>query len=128
MANEFTDAAKLIEKYDEMRKGGDMFLLYLTGGVDPQTNVSWCPDCDAARPMIQSACLDKIQIPVLKGIVEEKNTWVGVQTHPFKVHPIIKAGGVPSLLLCQGDQVLMRADDEDHFKNEEFIASFTGEE
>ena len=57
-----------------------------------------------------------------------RDSWVGVSTHPYKMHPIIKAGGVPSLLLCQGDQVLMRADEEDHFKNEDFIASFNGED
>ena len=125
---EFTDEQTFIARYDEMRASGNMFLCYLTGGADPATGMSWCPDCDAAKPMIQTACLDKIQIPVLKALVMERNSWVGVSTHPYKVHPIIKAGGVPTLILCQGDQVLMRADDEEHFKNEEFIASFTGEE
>ena len=125
---EYTDSDEFMKKYDELRATGDMFLVYLTGGVDPTTNVSWCPDCDAARPSIQTNCLDKIQIPVVKGVVLEKNTWVGVATHPYKKHPILKAGGVPSLLLCQGDQVLMRADDEEHFKNDDFVASFTGEE
>ena len=105
-----------------------MFVVYLTGGVDAATNVSWCPDCDAARPMIQSKCLDTVKLPVIKGVVVEKTSWMGVATHPYKAHPILKAVGVPTLLLCQGDQVLMRADDEDHFKNEDFIASFTGEE
>ena len=105
-----------------------MFVCYLTGGVGPATGTSWCPDCDAARPMIDSACLAKVKIPVLKGVVEEKGAWVGVATHPFKTHPILKAAGVPTLLLCQGDQVLMRADDADHFANEDFIASFAAEE
>ena len=127
-AVEFTDSTAFLEKYNELAASGDMFIVYLTGSVDPATGTSWCPDCDVARPTIKSKCLDAAKIPIVKGIVEQKSEWVGVSTHPYKVHPVIKAAGVPSLLLCQGNQVLMRADDLEHFKNEEFVASFTGEE
>ena len=125
---EFTDTDEFFKKYEELKGTGDMFVVYLTGGIDPTTNTSWCPDCDVARPSIKEHCLDKCTIPVVKGVVLEKATWVGVQTHPYKVHPILKAAGVPTLLLCQGNQVLMRADDLEHFKNDDFVASFTGQE
>ena len=78
-----------------------MFICYLTGGIDAQGQ-SWCPDCDAAAPSITEHVLDKTEMVVLKGVVTERDAWVGVADHPFKVHPIIKAGGVPSLLLCEG--------------------------
>ena len=88
----------------------------MTGGVGAD-GVSWCPDCDAARPSIRSNILEKTQLKVLKGVVEERNTWVGVADHPFKKHPVIKAGGVPSVCLVQGDIVMARAESEDDFEN-----------
>ena len=111
-----------------MKATNAMFVVYMTGGVDAASGKSWCPDCDDARPMIQKALLEKCKLPIIKGTVMERDSWVGVADHPYKAHPVLKAGGVPSLMLCQGQQVLMRADDEEHFKNEEFITSFNGED
>lgn len=39
--------------------------------------------------------------PTLIGLVEERSTWVGRQDHPFKQHAILKARGVPTMLLFQ---------------------------
>ena len=59
---------------------------------------------------------------VVKGLVMTKEEWVGVKTHPYKVHPQIKAGGVPSMTVFKGKAELMRIEDLDSFKNDELMA------
>ena len=54
----------------------------------------------------------------------ERDEWVGKASHPYKIHPVIKAGGVPSLLLIQGNNVLIRCDDDEHFANEDLMQEF----
>ena len=112
-----SDTEQFLAEYDKVRAADDMFIVYLTGSVNEETGKSWCPDCDVARPNITEHVLGKTGLKVLKGVVEERNSWVGVKTHPYKVHPIIKAGGVPCVLLAQKDQILMRAEDEKDFEN-----------
>ena len=65
---------------------------------------------------------------VLKGVVMEKDDWVGNASHPYKRHPIIKAGGVPSLILFEGRNELLRVDDLDLFTNEKLMDMFLAED
>ena len=98
---EFKDPAALIEKYDELCASDQFFIVYMTGGeVD---GVNWCSDCTNAKPAINEHILAKTQLIVLKGVVDDKTTWCGVQTHPYKTHPVLKAGGVPSVVLVDGN-------------------------
>ena len=130
MANilEFTEPADLIAKYDELKTAHCFFIMYLTGGEDPNTGVNWCPDCVAAKPAITEKILGVTQLPVLKGVVIDKTTWCGVATHPYKVHPVLKAGGVPSVMLVINNQVMVRAESGDDFANEDLLnAIATGE-
>ena len=48
-----------------------------------------------------------------------KEEWVRVSTHPYKVHPQIKAGGVPGLILFQGANEISRIEDSEKFQSEE---------
>ena len=67
-------------------------------------------------------------MPVLKGVGIDKTTWGGVATHPYKVHPVLKAGGVPSVMLVINNQVMVRAESGDDFANEDLLnAIATGE-
>ena len=119
---EFKDPAALIEKYDAMCESGGFFIVYMTGGEFE--GVNWCPDCVNAKPAIDEHILGKTQMTVLKGVVDDKTTWCGVQTHPYKTHPVLKAGGVPSVVLVDGDskQVRVRAESPDDFSNEDLLA------
>ena len=58
---------------------------------------------------------------VLEGIIEHADDWVGVNSHPYKKHPIIKAKGVPTLLLIQNQIELMRADKHADFQNSDLL-------
>ena len=88
--------------------------------VDGGNCKSWCPDCDVARPSIDE-WLKKVSRNVFKGTVQTKEEWVGNASHPYKLHHIIKARGVPSLILFEGQQELLRIDDLDDFKNDEMM-------
>ena len=94
----------------------------MTGGEFEGKN--WCPDCEVAKPAINEHILDKTQLTVLKGIVDDKTTWCGVQTHPYKTHPVLKAGGVPCVVLVDAasKQVRVRAENADDFNNEDLLA------
>ena len=96
---EFTQPEKLLEKYEELREADSMFILYFTGSIG-ENGKSWCPDCDTHRAIIEENVINLTPCIILKGLVEDRNEWVGVSTHPFKIHPIIKAKGVPTVLLC----------------------------
>ena len=91
-----------------------MFILYFTGG-EGENGKSWCPDCEAYKETIEENVINLTPCIVLKGIVAERNQWVGVSNHPYKTNHIIKAKGVPSVFLCQGDQILARAETDEDF-------------
>ena len=120
LLKEFTNPAELIAEFDKAKADGSFFIVYLTGGIGPEGK-SWCPDCDAHRDAIKTTVLDKTELLVLKGVVDDRNTWVGVSDHPYKAHPIIKAGGVQSLTLHMGAQVMSRIDSDTDFQNEELL-------
>ena len=62
--------------------------------------------------------------PVLKGLVQTKEEWKDVDTHAFKTHKIIKAGGVPCVCLINGEQLLVKAESEEDFGNDDLIQMF----
>ena len=70
-------------KFEEL-KGDNTLIMYFTGGVNPATGQNWCPDCVTAGPAIKEKILDKTELTVLKGLVMERNSWVGRADHPFK--------------------------------------------
>ena len=120
MANvlEFTEHEAFFEEFEKRKEGP--VIIYLTGGENEQ-GVNWCPDCVAAKPAITEKILGVTQLPVLKGVVVDKTTWCGVATHPYKVHPVLKAGGVPSVMLVLNNQVMVRAESGDDFANEDLL-------
>ena len=120
---EFTNPQELIDAYDKLAAGGDFFIVYMTGGINADTGKSWCPDCDQVRSIITEQIIEKTNFTVLKGVVTERNDWVGVSTHPWKTHNVFKVGGIPSISLLQGAQVLMRAEDLSDFDNGDLMTA-----
>ena len=120
---EFTTVEEFTKAFDVIVKEGCKFIVYLTGSVDEcdfATGIchSWCPDCDTARPFTTKLLEKNTTRTVLKGVVMTRDEWVGNASHPYKKHPVIKAGGVPSLILFEGRNELHRVDDLDNFKND----------
>jgi len=83
-----------------LKASGKQFICYFSSGAADADGKSWCPDCVKYAPIIKEHVLDKTELEVLKGIVMERNSWVGVADHPYKKHPILKVGGVPTIMLC----------------------------
>jgi Eukaryotic protein of unknown function (DUF953) len=102
-------------------KDQEYVIVYITGTTDPATGKNWCPDCERAKPNIENLVLGKTTGKVLKCIVQ-RSTWSGRSDHPYKQSPLLKAKGVPTLLLIQGgDQVVMRAERDEDFDNHELL-------
>ena len=132
LIKEYTSVEEFTPEFDKAVATGNRFIVYLTGAIsecDMATGKcsSWCPDCDVARPDIMATLEKNTKHAVLKGEVQTKEEWVGVATHPFKVHPLIKAGGVPSLILFEGQNCLHRVENLDDFKNEGLMGMFLEE-
>jgi len=50
-------------------------------------------------PNIIKYIFDETKLTILKGIVEERNEWVGVKGHVYKTYKSLKIFAVPTLLL-----------------------------
>ena len=96
--------------------------MVFTGAVNEATGESWCPDCVVAKPSIAKLATGSRKIIV--GEVQTNTEWCGVATHPYKVHPLYKAGGVPSCILFEGENELHRVEDLDGFANEDLMGLF----
>ena len=125
---EFKTVEDFTAAFDKATETGDKFIVYLTGelnisNADGSFN-SWCPDCDVARPSIATYLDKNTTRTVVKALVQTKEEWVGNASHPYKAHPLIKAGGVPGMLLFEGKNVLHRVEDLDDFKNEGLMQMF----
>ena len=114
-----------MKAYEEAVASKEKFIVYLTGAQNLTdangAKSSWCPDCDEARPSINKLLEKNTSRKVVKGLVMTRDEWVGVSTHPYKVHPQIKAGGVPSMTVFLGKNELVRIEDLESFKNDDLM-------
>jgi len=96
----FKDPGELIAKWEEFSKENEesYSYVYITGGDNPATGQSWCPDCIEAKPFVDEV-IKKATVTVFVGYVMDRNTWVGVGTHLYKKHPLFKAKGVPTFIV-----------------------------
>ena len=61
---------------------------------------------------------------VLMAIVK-RSEWSGRADHPYKQCALLKAKGVPTILLIVGGEVVMRAEKDEDFENIELLKAFT---
>ena len=61
---------------------------------------------------------------VLYGQVVERDSWVGKADHPFKTHASFKARGVPTMMMFQDGQEMIRVDDQKDFENPDLMQMF----
>jgi hypothetical protein len=99
-------------------------IVILTGTTDPTTGKNWCPDCEHAKPNIKAHVLERAQGKIIMGIVKRAE-WRGRSDHPYKQSSLLKAKGVPTILLIANGEVVMRAENDEDFENAEFLQAFT---
>ncbi|XP_078438258.1 thioredoxin superfamily protein [Wolffia australiana] len=94
-------------KADRSRK---KFLLFLAD-KDPVSNLSWCPDCNVAEPVIYKKLeATAEEVVMLRAFVGDRPTWRSAG-HPFREDPVLKIKGVPTLILWDNDAIAGRLED-----------------
>ena len=83
---ESNDKEVIMKEFQTRFDAGEMFLICFTGGVDPTSGESWCPDCVVAKPAMERIKA-KTQLPFIMAILQGRNDWVGVSDHPYRKHP-----------------------------------------
>lgn len=76
-------------------------LLFLADRNAPGSDLTWCPDCNVAEPVIYSKLEDAVQegrdVLLLRAFVGDKPTWRD-PAHPWRADPRFRLKGVPTLL------------------------------
>jgi hypothetical protein len=111
----------------EKVKGDDFFITVFTGGENAE-GVNWCPDCVTAKPKINDIIVKNTDCKILWCTVPTRNEWVGVADHPYKIHPDLKCSGVPNVFLFADGQVVMKAESEADFQNDELLMAIAKHE
>ena len=118
---EVTDPAKFDETLAQISSEQDNVIVIITGVIDPVTGKNWCPDCEVAKPNIKEWVLDQTTGKVIMCIVD-RASWKGVPLHPYKASSFLKAKGVPTVLLISGgDNIVMRAENDEDFQNKDML-------
>ena len=66
---EINDTKDFQSTLETVSKDQEFVVVYITGTVDPATGKNWCPDCERAKPNIDSILLANTTGKVLKCIV-----------------------------------------------------------
>ncbi|PHT35424.1 Thioredoxin-like protein Clot [Capsicum baccatum] len=96
----------------ESPKNKANFVLFLAD-ADPSTNVSWCPDCVRAEPVIYKKLeASSDDIALLRAYVGDRPTWRTPQ-HPWRVDGRFSLKGVPTLIRWENDAIKGRLEDHE---------------
>ena len=117
---EVLDTTQFQATLDKISQEQEFVVVYITGTVDPVTGTNWCPDCERAKPNITNILLANTTGKVMKCIVQ-RSEWSGRADHPYKQSPLLKARGVPTVLLIREGEVVMRAEKDEDFDNEDLL-------
>ena len=117
---ELRDTSKFTETLNAISQEQDFVVVILTGALDSVTGKNWCPDCERAKPNINNILLANTEGKVLYCIVE-RSEWSGRSDHPYKQSALLKAKGVPTVLLIKDGEVVMRAERDEDFDNEDLL-------
>ncbi|WCJ18981.1 Thioredoxin-like protein Clot [Euphorbia peplus] len=88
-------------------------LILFLADKDPSTNLSWCPDCVRAEPVIYKkleASADEIVL--LRAYVGDRPTWRNPQ-NPLRIDSRFKLTGVPTLISWKNDAIKGRLEDNE---------------
>nr|ADR70873.1 thioredoxin-like family protein [Hevea brasiliensis] len=86
-------------------------LILLLADKDPSTNLSWCPACVRAEPVIYKKLeASSDDITLLRADVGDRPTWRNPQ-HPWRLDSRFKLTGVPTLVSWENDAIKGRLED-----------------
>ena len=124
---EFDDTDAFKAAYATKSAEGTKFLCWFTGKIDEESGQSWCGDCVEAKGDIMRVVglAQNMNREILKGNVTREE-WRGNQDHPFRQAPF-GAGGVPCMLLLEGNNVLHKVEDLGQFHDQDLMDLFLDE-
>ena len=74
------------------------FLVF--GGTQPDTGVSWCPDCTVADPVLRGTIARlRPDLTVHECPVAARSDWKGNAAHPYRLHAGLRISRIPTLIL-----------------------------
>ena len=119
---EVTDTNQFQSTLDSIAAEQEFVVVIFTGTVDPATGKNWCPDCERAKPNLNNILMPNASGKVIKCIVQ-RSEWRGNPDHPYKKSSFLKVRGVPTVVLIREGDIIMRADKDEDFDNEELLLS-----
>ncbi|KAF5736409.1 thioredoxin-like protein Clot [Tripterygium wilfordii] len=88
-------------------------LILFLADKDPSTNLSWCPDCVRAEPVIYKKLETSTDdVALLRAYVGDRPTWRNPQ-HPWRSDSRFKLTGVPTLIRWENGAVKARLEDHE---------------
>lgn len=103
------DFATSLANSESRAAGKPLFVLFY-GQKSKQTGTSWCGDCVAAEPIIESALSAIESGCVLLSCSVEREAYRSA-AYSYRVNPVIKLTCVPTLLKWHNGKILARLND-----------------
>ncbi|XP_065876038.1 thioredoxin-like protein Clot [Euphorbia lathyris] len=88
-------------------------LILFLADIDSSTNLSWCPDCVRAEPVIYKKLeASSDEIVLLRTYVGDRPTWRNPQ-NPLRIDSVFKLTGVPTLISWHNGAIKGRLEDNE---------------
>ncbi|CAI9769681.1 unnamed protein product [Fraxinus pennsylvanica] len=101
------------------------FIVFLAD-KDPSTNLSWCPDCVRAEPIIYKKFESSPDdVALLKAYVGDRPTWRNPH-HPWRIDSRFKLKGVPTLVCWEDGAIKGRLEDHEAHLEHKLDALLSG--
>ncbi|KAL9142338.1 hypothetical protein ABFS82_14G163200 [Erythranthe guttata] len=104
---------EVFEKFKSETANHKANLILFLADKEPSTNLSWCPDCVRAEPVIYKK-LDSSpdDVALLRAYVGDRPTWRN-PVHPWRTDSSFKLRGVPTLIRWEDGAVKARLEDHE---------------
>ncbi|EYU31342.1 hypothetical protein MIMGU_mgv1a016170mg [Erythranthe guttata] len=104
---------EVFEKFKSEADNHKANLILFLADNEPSTNLSWCPDCVRAEPVIYKK-LDSSpdDVALLRAYVGDRPTWRN-PVHPWRTDSSFKLRGVPTLIRWEDGAVKARLEDHE---------------
>ncbi|XP_073030174.1 thioredoxin-like protein Clot [Primulina eburnea] len=103
----------VLEKFRSEGANNKANLILFLADKDPSTNLSWCPDCVRAEPVIYKKLEESSDnVALLRAYVGDRPTWRNPH-HPWRTDSRFKLKGVPTLIRWEDDGIKARLEDHE---------------
>ncbi|KAI3448929.1 hypothetical protein Pfo_005594 [Paulownia fortunei] len=103
----------VFEKFTSEAANNKANLILFLADKDPSTNLSWCPDCVRAEPVIYKKLeASSDDVALLRAYVGDRPTWRNPQ-HPWRADSRFKLRGVPTLIRWEDGAIKARLEDHE---------------